>query len=401
MLAALLAVALALPLATTTPSMAAAPAAKSAGGTLTVEAQGVTVLKQGATTFTKAKSKQKVSTGDTVQTDPTGLAQITFPDGSLTRLDHDTVFTLEKLVTKTGRRQVEGTVSAGQTWNRVQKLTETESFRQTGNGATAAVLGTAFLTRCSLPSGVTFRALKTKKALKRLRKASTCKFTLVDGRLQLRALGKITALARGQWVEIDGAGNAGIPQTVPPDVLFSDQWMLRNLELDARAGVSEARGTPTAEDLAYARIEGAWPVTLQVTSNAGFRDLVLGDVRTRTYRFIGTCEGGTCTTMLHRDTAVGTRVIPLTYDGGVYSGTDPDLGTQDCERDDGTIAVPGGLRSQGTITFRVANAVPLGGLWRAMEIVGTVTETAEQVAGPLGQCRTGSATFELVAARGA
>ena len=117
----------------------AGAAAKPATGTLTVEAPGVTVLKKGADSFAKGKPDQKIAVGDTVQTDATGLAQITFKDGTLTRLDHNTVFTLDELSNKTGARAVEGTVSAGQTWNRVQKLSESETFEQKGNGATAAV----------------------------------------------------------------------------------------------------------------------------------------------------------------------------------------------------------------------------------------------------------------------
>jgi len=137
-------------------------------GTLGIQSPGVSILKKGAKNFTKAKDDAKIKTGDTVQTDATGFAEITFPDGSITRLDNSTVFTLDKLSTKTGQREVVGSVSTGQTWNRVQKLSENESFEQgNGNGATAAVLGTAFVTKCELPAGGTaFKIIKTKKALK-------------------------------------------------------------------------------------------------------------------------------------------------------------------------------------------------------------------------------------------
>lgn len=389
-------------LAASSLAVVAAPAgaqASSGSGTLSVEAPGVTVLKKGASRFTRARANQKIKTGDTVQTDATGLAEIAFKDGSLTRLDHNTVFTLEKLVDETGRRQVEGTVSAGQTWNRVQQLSESEKFQQKGNGATAAVIGTAFLTKCSLPAGVAFKVVKTKKALKRLRKASTCQFTLIDGKLQLNSLGKVVAVARGQSVAVDETGAAGEVQTVPPDILFTDKWILDNLAADAAAGKSEAAGQPSAEDLKQARIEGSWPVTLTVTDTTGFRDLSGGTVRNRTYTFTGTCNGNTCAVTLTRETADGTRVIPLTYRDGVYSGTDPDLGVQNCVRDDGSVVVANGLRNRGTITFTPTSAVPQNGLWRATSLAGTVTEVAEQVAGAPGQCRTGSATFSMAASR--
>ena len=158
--------------------------------------------------FEKGKANQKVGVGDTIQTDTTGLAEITFKDGSLTRLDHDTIFTLGTLVNTTGQRQVEGTVSTGQTWNRVQKLSGTEKFEQNGNGATAAVIGTAFVTKCSLPSGTAFTVVKTRKQLKKP-KSSKCDFTLVDGKLTLTSLGKIVGVNRGQSAAVGAAGNAG------------------------------------------------------------------------------------------------------------------------------------------------------------------------------------------------
>lgn len=367
-------------------------------GTLTVEAPEVTLLKKGDTKFVKAKSNQKVKAGDTVQTGPAGFAEISFPDGSVTRLDNNTVFTIDKLVTKTGERQIEGTVSAGQTWNRVQKLSENEQFQQgNGNGATAAVLGTAFVTKCDLPpGGIAFKVVKTKKALKKLKQATkNCNFTLIDGKLKLTALNKVVDVNRGQQVDT-GGGQAGNAETFAPDILFTDKWILRNLGADSKAGISEASGQPTAEDLKQARIEGSWPVALTVTDAGGFRNI--GD-RNRTYTFTGDCSSSTCQVTLSRETANGTRVIPLSYADGVYTGTDPDLGVQDCVLNDGRVSVPNGLKNSGTITFTPSAAVAENGLWRATQLTGTVTETASQVAGAAALCRTGTATFALSASR--
>jgi hypothetical protein len=373
----------------------AASSSLGTSATLTVDQPGVTVLKKGSPDFTKGKSHEKVKVGDTVQTDGTGLAELSYKDGSITRLDNNSIFTLEGLSDKTGARKIEGKVSAGQTWNRVQKLSGSDTFQQTGNGATAAVLGTAFLTKCSLPQGVAFKVVKTKKALKKLQKASTCQFTLVDGKLQLTSLGKAVGVARGQSVSVDNGGNAGAVVTLPPDILFTDAWVVKNLDEDAKAGIAEAQGTATADDLKQARIQGSWPVTLTVTSNNGFRDLGAGTTRSRTYSF--NSSGGSVT--LTQQTADGTQVIPLTYNDGVYSGTDPNLGTQDCLLDNNTVSVPNGLQSSGTVTINVVSAIPQNGLWQATGLGGTVTENADQVAGAPGQCKTGSATFSLSAAR--
>ena len=372
-----------------------AGAAAKPTGTLTVEAPGVTVLKKGSNAFTKGKSNQKVGVGDTIQTDASGLAELKYSDGSVTRLDHGTVFTVDKLQNKTGQRQVDGTVSAGQTWNRVQKLSESDTFQQKGNGATATTIGTAFVTKCSLPSGVAFTVIKTKKQLKKLQKASKCDFTLVDGKLSLTSLGKTVSMNRGQLTSVDSAGNAGNAFTLPPDQLYNDQWILSNLNQDTQEGIAEVKGTPTADDLKYAIITGApWSVTLTVNSTTGFRDLTNGSTKTRTYTFTG--NNGAVT--LTAQTANGSVTIPLTYADGVYSGN-ADLGLQNCELDNGTVAVANGIRNTQTVSVNVTNAVPDQGRWRASGLGGTVNENADQVAGAAGQCRTGSATFGVSSSR--
>ena len=369
-------------------------------GTLTIETPGVTVLKKDGKAFTKGKNNGKVKAGDTVQTDATGFAEITFPDGTITRLDNNTVFTLDELSTKTGDRKVEGTVSAGQTWNRVQKLSENESFEQgNGNGATAAVLGTAFVTKCELPAGGTaFKVVKTKKALKKLKKATKkCDFTLIDGKLKLTAANKTVDVNRGEQVDTLGA-DAGEVQESPPDIFFTDKWILRNLGADANAGIAEATGEPTPEDLKHARIEGSWPVTLTVTNSGGARNL--GGTLVRTYTFTGDCSGGgACQVTLSRQTANGTEVIPLTYADGTYTGAVADMGRQDCLLDDGTVAVRNGIQTSGTVSFTPTSAYASNGLWIANALSGTVTETATQIAGGANQCDTGTATFALNASR--
>ena len=374
---------------------------KAAGsGTLTIQAPGVSVLKKGDKTFVKAKDNAKIKAGDTVQTDATGFAEITFPDGSITRLDNNTVFTLDKLSTETGEREVVGSVSTGQTWNRVQKLSENESFELgNGNGATAAVLGTAFLAKCELPSGGrAFKVVKTKKALKKLKKATkSCNLALIDGKLKLTALNKVVDISRGQEIDTTG-GDAGNAAQFPPDVLFTDKWILRNLSEDAAAGISEATGDPTPDDLKYALIEGSWPVTLTVTSDSGFRNL--SGTLQRTYTFTSDCSGGrACQVTLSRQTANGTEVIPLSYTDGVYSGGVADMGTQDCVLDDGTVSVTNGLRNSGTVSFSPTAAVAQNGLWIATSLSGTVTETATQVRGLASKCEAGTATFALNASR--
>ncbi len=157
------------------------------------------------------------------------------------------------------------------------------------------------------------------------------------------------------------------------------------------------RARPTAEDLKHARIEGSWPVTLTVTSTTGFRDLTGGTTKTRTYTFTG---GARWRGHAHRRRPPTASVtIPLTYADGTYTGDGPDLGVQNCVLDNGTVAVANGIRNSQTVTLTVSSAVPDAGLWRATGLAGTVLETATQIAGAAGQCRTGSATFGLASSR--
>ena len=106
-----------------------------------------------------AKDGAKLREGDTVRTDATGQAEIQYGDDAYTRLDVDTTFTIESLTDDEGNRQVQGTLESGKTWNRTVSLTESESFEQTGAGATAAVEGTAFAVECTAVDHCVFTAI--------------------------------------------------------------------------------------------------------------------------------------------------------------------------------------------------------------------------------------------------
>ncbi len=116
--------------------------------TLKVTAPNVEVKAKGKDSFAPAKDGDEVKAGDTVRTDATGLAEIRYGDDAYTRLDVNTTFKITKLTDEQGNRQVQGTIESGQTWNRTAKLTDSESFEQTGADATAAVEGTAFAVQC-------------------------------------------------------------------------------------------------------------------------------------------------------------------------------------------------------------------------------------------------------------
>ena len=126
---------------------------KSVLANLKVQATGVEIKVKGATSYTAAKDGQALKQGDALKTDATGRAEISYTDGSLTRLGESTEFAITKLTDKKGARQTQGTLTVGSTWNRAAKVSESGSFEIKAGGATAAVEGTAFVVSC--PPGAT------------------------------------------------------------------------------------------------------------------------------------------------------------------------------------------------------------------------------------------------------
>jgi hypothetical protein len=129
-------------------SLAPAAGAADALANLKITADNVQVKQKGKSSFVDAKEGMALKQGDTVKTDASGLAEIDYTDGSITRLGNSTVFTISKLTNEKGGRQTQGTLSVGETWNRAAKVSETGSFEVKAGGTTAAVEGTAFVAKC-------------------------------------------------------------------------------------------------------------------------------------------------------------------------------------------------------------------------------------------------------------
>jgi hypothetical protein len=128
--------------------LAPAAGAAEALANLKITADNVQVKQKGKSSFADAKEGMALKQGDTIKTDATGLAEIDYTDGSITRLANGTVFTISKLTSDKGGRQTQGTLSVGETWNRAAKVSETGSFEVKAGGTTAAVQGTAFVAKC-------------------------------------------------------------------------------------------------------------------------------------------------------------------------------------------------------------------------------------------------------------
>jgi FecR protein len=183
--------------------------------TIEVTRDSVEVRKEGGATFRAARDGEKLDVGDRVRTDATGRAELKYADDSYTRLDVNTTFTVTKLSDDQGNRQVEGTLDSGQTWNRTAELTGTQSFQQSGAGATASVLGTAFAVQCDLPT--------------------TCAFTGVVDEISLTGANVVRDLQPLQRVVVD-ASALGDTSTLTLEEISNNAWIQENLRLDLELG---------------------------------------------------------------------------------------------------------------------------------------------------------------------
>jgi hypothetical protein len=123
----------------------AAQAQVDATGMLTVY-QPTASIARGAGTPGEAKTGAVVRAGDTVTTDTRGLAGITLPDGTLTRIAKNTSITLDSAhFAKNGTvHDVSLSQQIGRTFTNVQHLVTGASFDVHGKAATASVRGTKF-----------------------------------------------------------------------------------------------------------------------------------------------------------------------------------------------------------------------------------------------------------------
>lgn len=190
--------------------------------TLEIITPNASVQRAGNTEFELAEDGQKLRVGDTIQTDATGFVEIVYADDSFTRLDVNTTFTIDSLTDDEGNRKIKGTVESGQTWNRVEALTENESFEQEGAGATAATTGTAFAYQCD---GAGVCVLTTV--------VNGVTYTTVDGELQ-----NMDPLLQCTATEVDDANSdlCAVPTELTQEALIANQWLMTNLFLDGLLG---------------------------------------------------------------------------------------------------------------------------------------------------------------------
>jgi PKD repeat protein len=160
--------------------------------------------------------------GDTVQTGADGRASIEYFDGSLTRLDHDTTFTLvtlETLNNQAGSKVIEGVQGDGNSYNRVTELADAESrFEVETPTATASVQGTVYAV--IVENGSTTIAV-------------------VDGVVEAGGDTGSVDVPAGKMVVVATDGGLGVVQDISQELLDSDWFSFNRCELDAESDCVE------------------------------------------------------------------------------------------------------------------------------------------------------------------
>src|SRR5437588_1157892 len=186
--------------------------------TLRVIQGSVQVEQPGSHTFAPASDRQSLREGDTVRTAADGRAEIDYFDGSITRMNYKTVFTITKLETlrNTARSKIiEGHETHGQTYNRIVHLTDSQSrVEVTTPTATASVQGTVF-TVDVLPDGTTV-------------------VKVLSGVVAVQTSSGVKYVHAGEKLSVAPDGTAGDPVPLTAADL-SDSWITFNQTCDSDA----------------------------------------------------------------------------------------------------------------------------------------------------------------------
>jgi hypothetical protein len=112
---------------------------------LTVFTGAVTILRPGAATAVRGRTGDTLIANESVATAADTKGAISYPDGSVTRLDSDTRVTVSITRDANGALHTSLLQPLGLTWNAVQRLVGGATFKVSGpNSASAEVRGTRF-----------------------------------------------------------------------------------------------------------------------------------------------------------------------------------------------------------------------------------------------------------------
>jgi hypothetical protein len=171
---------------------------------------GEVAVQRGNGAFATGQDGMSLREGDTVRTGPDGRASIEYFDGSLTRLDFDTSFTLVTLETRgdaAASRVIESSQAEGNSYHRVAELNDAQSrFEIETPTATAWVHGTGYA--LLVDEGSTTIAV-------------------VEGVVTARGSTGSVEIPAGEMAVVGTDGVVGPIQTIPSELLDGD-WLMFN-----------------------------------------------------------------------------------------------------------------------------------------------------------------------------
>jgi len=105
----------------------------------------VQVLQKGKKKMQKARFQHKLYAGDKVKTQKEARCEIKYSDGSIIRLDQQSIYTLEKAQITKKEKKVESSLSIGRLWANIKKLaSSSDNWFLRGPSAVVAVRGTVY-----------------------------------------------------------------------------------------------------------------------------------------------------------------------------------------------------------------------------------------------------------------
>jgi len=118
----------------------------------------VLVYEKGKTRATKATFKMPLHNGDKIETKKTSRCEMKFKDGSVVRIDEQTIYTIDHAQFKEKEKQVEASLSLGRLWANVKKLfSRSDSWKLKSPAAVVAVRGTIYRMDAAADSSTTVR----------------------------------------------------------------------------------------------------------------------------------------------------------------------------------------------------------------------------------------------------
>jgi hypothetical protein len=182
------------------------------------------------------QSSDKLREKAVIETDPTGLGEFKYADGSIVRVGPSSNFSFTKTRSEGSKRDIASRLVTGKSWHRVTPgFGESSNYQVTVLGATGKVVGTSFATVCPIETD--------------------CFYTLVRGRLKVEDSANHTAdLKAGDQVEVK-FGRLDPVKHLTDEELAADPWITQNLTLDGDSA-------PAAVDETTTTIEGETTTTL-------------------------------------------------------------------------------------------------------------------------------------------